>query len=310
MSELKSGVRRGRASSAESQGDLLTIRNLNIVEMLRTPDGVRSAVDCLVCGGWGTQRQFHPTFSFYADEPRCQVLVAKDASDAVVGTAVAAQHGEVGWLGNIFVTPELRNQGLGEKLTRQAIQQLRDRGCTTIRLVATQLGLPLYRSMGFRNENEYHELQGSGLGRQSVLPGGARPLLASDVDSAVKFDRMLTGEERGHLIRRLWPQGWCLTGSGGDIDGLVIPTPWGGEYALLRPQVAPEQGARFLGLIRSIVGASSELLIYPTSENVTARRLLKEAGFTELRTMPRMILGVARPWAAGGLWSIFSPALG
>ncbi|HUY24285.1 MAG TPA: GNAT family N-acetyltransferase [Candidatus Saccharimonadales bacterium] len=288
----------------------MTVGNLNIVEMLRTPEGVRSAVDCLVCGGWGTQRQFHPTFSFYADEPHCQVLVAKDASDAVVWTAVAAQHGEVGWLGNIFVTPELRNQGIGEKLTRQAIQRLRDRGCITIRLVATQLGLPLYRRMGFREENEYHELQGTGLGRQSTLPRGARPLLASDVDEAIKFDGMLLGEDRGHLIRRLWPQGWCLTGSDGEIDGLVIPTPWGGVYALLQPQAAPDQGVGFLGLIRSIVGASSELLIYPSSENATARRLLKEVGFTELRTMPRMVLGVARPWAAAGLWSIFSPALG
>lgn len=278
--------------------------------MLRSPEGVRSAVDCLLCGGWGTQRQFHPTFSFYSDEPRCQVLVAKDAADAVVGAAVAAQHGEVGWLGNIFVTPELRRQGLGEKLTRQAIQRLRDKGCVTIRLVATQLGLPLYRRMGFRVENEYHELQGSGLGRQSLLPRGARPLLASDVDDAINFARMLTGEDRSHLIRRLWPQGWSLTGSRGGLDGLVIPTPWSGPMALLRPQAAPEQGVIFLGLIRSIVGASAELLIYPTSENITALRLLKEVGFTELRTMPRMVLGVDRPWAAAGLWSIFSPAMG
>jgi len=288
----------------------LTIQDVSIVEMLRSPEGVRSAVDCLVCGGWGTQRQFHPTFSFYADEPRCQVLVAKDASDAVIGTAVSTQHGEVGWLGNIFVTPELRGQGLGEKLTRQAIQRLRDKGCITIRLVATQLGLPLYRTMGFRVENEYHELQGSGLGRQSTLSRDARPLLASDVDDAIEFDCMLTGEDRSHLIRRLWPQGWCVTGSRGGVDGLVIPTPWGGEFALLRPQAAPEQGAHFLGLIRSIVGASSELLVYPTSENVIARRLLKELGFTELRTMPRMVLGADRPWAPAGLWSIFSPAMG
>lgn len=284
--------------------------NIRIHEMPRTAEGVSEAVNCLVSGGWGTYRQFQPTFSFYSDESRCQAIVAGDEGGEPVGTAIAIQHGEVGWIGNVFVSPDLRGRGLGEKLTREALQHLRDTGCETIRLVATPLGEPLYRKLGFRLETQYHELLGTGLGRQSSLPTGSRPLLASDLDDAINFDRALTGEDRSHLIRRFWPYGWVLTGSSAAIDGLVIPVPWGGAAALLRPQVVPGEASGFLTLVRSVVGPSSELMAYPTTENVTAQRLLRQEGFVELRTMPRMVLGAERDWEAAALWSIFSPAMG
>jgi len=285
-------------------------RSVRIEEMPRSAPGIWSAVSCLVSGGWGTQRQFHPTFSFYADEPRCQAMVAEDESGDLVGTAIALQHGAIGWVGNVFVSPDQRGHGLGEKLTRQAIQYLRDAGCDTIRLAATQLGEPLYRRMGFRVETEYHEFQGTGLGRQSVLPRGSRPLLESDLDDAVQFDRVLTGEDRSHLIRRFWAYGWALTGSNTGLEGLVIPVPWGGAAALLRPEAAHDQGSSFLSLLRAVLGPNPELMIYPATENVTARRLLRQAGFVELRTIPRMVLGIDRNWEAASLWSIFSPAMG
>jgi predicted GNAT family acetyltransferase len=255
-------------------------------------------------------RQFHPAFSFYADEARCQTLVAEDGSGRIRGTAVAFQHGDVGWIGNVFVSPELRGQGLGARLTRAVIEYLGERGCTTIPLSTSQLGEPLYRGLGFRVETEYHEFQGAGLSRLNSLPGGARPLFGSDLDDVLRLDYELAGEDRTCLIRRFWPQGWALTDAGSAIVGIVIPVPWGGVSTWLCPAAFAEQEDSLLTLIRSVIGPCSELLLCPTTENVAARRLLSAAGFVELRIVPRMVFGIGRRWEAASLWSPFNLAMG
>jgi len=44
--------------------------------MARTPEAVLEATTCVVEGGWGTYRQFHAVFSFYATVRRCRAFIA------------------------------------------------------------------------------------------------------------------------------------------------------------------------------------------------------------------------------------------
>jgi GNAT superfamily N-acetyltransferase len=69
-----------------------------------------------------------------------------------VGTVVVWDHGEsdteVAWVATL---PEARGRGVSKQLTFQALADARDRGRRTTTLVATKLGRPVYKRLGYRD---------------------------------------------------------------------------------------------------------------------------------------------------------------
>jgi ribosomal protein S18 acetylase RimI-like enzyme len=59
-----------------------------------------------------------------------------------------------GYIWGVYVTPNYRHHGIGEKLTQQASHYLRSQGCTRVILHASPLGKPLYTRLGFQASNE------------------------------------------------------------------------------------------------------------------------------------------------------------
>ena len=59
-----------------------------------------------------------------------------------------------GYIWHVLVRPEFQRRGIGRDLTQAAVDYLRDLGCTTIVLNASEAGAPLYRSMGFASGTE------------------------------------------------------------------------------------------------------------------------------------------------------------
>jgi GNAT superfamily N-acetyltransferase len=65
------------------------------------------------------------------------------------GTLTTCILGEVAWLGMMLVEQERRGQGIARALMQHALAFLEGRGIRTVRLDATPLGEPLYRSLDF-----------------------------------------------------------------------------------------------------------------------------------------------------------------
>ena len=273
-----------------------------------TPQGVRAAAACVVEGGWGTYRQFHPAFAFYAAEPACHALVAIDAAGAVAGTAVGTRYGRGGWIGHVFVRPDCRRMGLGERLTRAALDHLQAAGCGTILLVATTAGRPLYERLGFVVETEYHEFRGRPRAKDATL-ASFRPLLPTDALNLAGFDRRVNGEDRGGVLRGWLAQAWGLDGTAG-LAGAVIPTPWGGAGAALSPSAGTGEAAALLNLLCTAGTVGDEVIISPPAENIRAREVLRDEGFEELRVVPRMRLGPPIEWSPDAVWNPLSLSLG
>lgn len=74
-----------------------------------------------------------------------------------VGTSVAVSSRGAGGVVNVLTLEDARGQGIGTALTWAAVQAGVTRGHDTIALQATPMGLPIYRSMGFRTVVEYAE---------------------------------------------------------------------------------------------------------------------------------------------------------
>lgn len=94
---------------------------------------------------------------------RTRYFVA-ELGGAVVGSGLAMLRPSIaaayvpaalrGYLAHVFVVPHARRRGVGRALTAAAIEWLHRRGCSNVRLIASDAGRPLYASMGFVPCNE------------------------------------------------------------------------------------------------------------------------------------------------------------
>lgn len=59
-----------------------------------------------------------------------------------------------GFIGDVFTEPAYRGRGLATDLNQQALRWLRAKGVTTVRLLASEAGRPIYEKLGFRPSDE------------------------------------------------------------------------------------------------------------------------------------------------------------
>jgi predicted acetyltransferase len=60
----------------------------------------------------------------------------------------------------VATPPEHRRRGYGAAVTWAAIEEGRRQGCDHAALQASELGAPIYRSMGFVDVGQYVQLEG------------------------------------------------------------------------------------------------------------------------------------------------------
>jgi GNAT superfamily N-acetyltransferase len=275
--------------------------------MPRTPLGVHAATACVVDGGWGTYRQFHPAFAFYAAHRGCRPLIAQ-LDREVVGTAVATRYGRSGWIGHVFVRPDNRGLGLGTRLTAAALAQLQAAGCESVLLASTDAGRHIYERLGFVVESNYHELRGRSLPKTAELHP-FRPLLRSDLPALTRADLEISGDDRRAVLARFANFAWGLTKEEAML-GAVLPVPWGGAAAWLLPGATAPEKAALVRLLRTAGSVGDEVIVYPPDENRDAIEGFREQGFEELRLVPRMRLGKPLAWSGAATWNPLSLGLG
>jgi GNAT superfamily N-acetyltransferase len=272
------------------------------------PGDADPAADAVIRGDWGDRRAF---FHFASAHPECRPFVAVDAGGAVAGTGVATINGPVGWVGTIYVVPELRGAGVGKALTAAVIDALEEARCATLVLVATDLGRPVYERLGFAVQTRYRILEHDG----SAVPAGQtedeaiRPFGPTDVPTASVLDRAATGEDRRHLLEAFAdePGSWALEGPEGSLRAFLVRPPWGGG-ATIAP--AAEDAVRLLDHRRRLAGPQGRVRAGLLDENVQGFARLDEAGWREAWSAVRMIRGQPLDWSPGQIWGQFNHALG
>ena len=141
--------------------------------------------------------------------------VAASAAGCVVGTALWSHHGPVATLNMIIVEDSMRGRGLGARMMERIIALAEDR---EMRLVATDVGLPLYRKLGFVEAGRIVQLQGSA---RVTRPECPVRIGATNLTTLARMDQSATGMQRHALLERIAAKGETLTAEGG--------------FALLRP---------------------------------------------------------------------------
>lgn len=269
------------------------------------PADVDVAAEAVLRGGWGDRRAF---FRFAAAHPECRSFVAVDAEGAVVGTGVGTVNGAVGWVGTIYVVPELRGAGIGKTLTLAVVEALEAAGCRTLVLVATDVGRPLYERLGFTEQTHYRILELDGVA-SPMSEERIRPFSIHDVETASRLDRAATGEDRGHLIAAFGPAygSWALDGQDGRLRAFLVRPPWGGGATIAEN---PFDVVRLLEHRLRIVGPSGRVRAGILDENRAGADLLHGLGWRDAWSAVRMIRGEPLDWRPDWIWGQFNFAIG
>jgi ribosomal protein S18 acetylase RimI-like enzyme len=280
-----------------------------------TSSDVDAVGNVTAAGGFGDRREF---FRMAIEMPDCRPILAV-SEGRPIGTGLGAIHGDVGWVGVIFVAPELRGRGIGRALTVAVCDILQGAGCRSLVLVATDLGRPVYDRLGFREQTRYHMYPADPLDSPPLPPPGTnlRPIRAADVEAIAVLDRHASGEDRRPLIDRFAASGWLLederdagmgAGTGEPtLRAFLLPT-YRGNAALIA--LRHEDAECLLDLHRHLVPQGGTAWAGLITENEAGRRLLAERGRAEWRTFPRMVRGPEPEWRPAAIWGQFNHAMG
>ena len=233
------------------------------------------------------------------DSPHGHILVAASGK-RLLGGACCASFGSTGWIGALGVLPRARRRGVGELLTRAAIEWLEERGASSVVLYATDMGRPVYDRVGFVAEKRARAWRGVAPGPP---PQGVRRLRPNDRERILELDRLATAEDRSPVLDML-P---ALLGLGyerdGVLEGFALQTPWGAG-----PAVVAADAKAGTALLRGLVVEPQPLTITVPDDNTAASTTLARWGFQPVNSALRMRYGAPiehDPSRMFGLFNLF-----
>jgi N-acetylglutamate synthase-like GNAT family acetyltransferase len=210
-----------------------------------------------------------------------------EADGKIVGCGIAIIHGSVSWLGTIIVLPKYRRQEIGQKITSHLIDNCRSKGCTSQLLIASEMGEPVYRKLGFEISSTYVFYK-----KDSIVPtqhiSNVREMRQEDYFAVKELDRKVTGEDRSQFIERFFSAGWIYATDISGIAGFYLPE-FGGGLIIARNADAG------LELMKVRLNHGKKTAVIPET-NTIAREFLISEGFQEFRRAPRMFLASEVPW--------------
>ncbi|MFK7771595.1 MAG: GNAT family N-acetyltransferase [Saprospiraceae bacterium] len=146
----------------------------------------------------------------------------------VIGVGELIINDKNGWLGNIIVSKDFRNQGLGKKLTKRLIEIAYAKGCESIYLLATPLGKHVYQKLGFQEKGKYLFFE---KGENNIElenkqeSGNIIPYEEVFKDQILELDKKAIGEDRSKILTLNLVQSFVYKKPNEDkISGFFIPT--------------------------------------------------------------------------------------
>jgi len=211
-----------------------------------------------------------------------------------VGMVTTTRYRRTAWIGNLIVTPEHRNRGIGSHLMSHAVEHISQQGVRTIRLEADPPGIKLYRRFGFVDEFESLRFAHAGLTDKSDQ--AAHHFAETDLPEVAAFDAEFFGDDRVSMLRLLLRRAKAArrlrTGGSVRAYAIALPSasgvqigPWIGENleaanVVLRSILSEVKGVR-LGLGVPCV-------------NREAVELLTSLGFQQRPSSLRMVYAEAQ----------------
>lgn len=214
--------------------------------------------------------------------------------DKIVGTGNIFLKESIAWLANIIIDENYRGRGLGFKMTKFLVDFIEKKGCETQLLIATELGEPVYKKIGFEKMTDYQCFD-SEIDMDYVCPNSIRGLEYSDIENAAKLDMEANAENRMHLLENYYKTGFGYFNNENELLGFYLPD-FGRGLVLSRDEQA---GIELLKLKHSKKGKRTML----PNDNKVGIDFLEKSGFKKGNKCSRMILGKENKWNPNFIYS-------
>ena len=159
-------------------------------------------------------------------ENHSNICLVAEINGEIVGTATALNHSdELAWIGMVLVNKSFRGQGIGKSLMLSIIGDLKN--FRSVKLDATQAGLPVYQKLGFVEERIIYRMTNSSFQnfkekKSEIIP---ELILQKDFDEIVKFDKPIFGVNRKVLLEsiyRNYPLKGFIDKKNNEITGYIL----------------------------------------------------------------------------------------
>jgi GNAT superfamily N-acetyltransferase len=246
-------------------------------------------IPALLPPGWDSAM---PAIQFYLTSDFCFPFKAM-VHNNLAGTGTAIIHNDVAWLAHIIVHPDYRNQGIGQLITRYLVDFVHAKECDTIYLLATELGEPVYRKIGFETETEYLFFKAdkpiaSFLQDERIVP------YSNDFEKQVaQLDHQVSGEDRFFHISHHLSDGFVYA-AGSSVQGFYLPTM--GDGLIIATTSIAGQALMKLRL------TTKDFAVFPV-DNGIATTFIQQYPFKVIRRQKRMRLGKKRNWQPKNIYN-------
>lgn len=238
-----------------------------------------------------------PPFKMYLSQPFCFPLKITEKSHlAGVGAAIIFQ--STAWLGHIIVDEKYRGRGWGKLMTEHLMELCLNQAVTTISLIATDQGFPIYQKLKFIPEQEYAYWQGSTIkyaSNEAIYPASAE-----DITYLADLDQSINGENRLTLLDLHTKKVMIYR-----TDGLIRGAYWTelGEGLIVAED---EEAGLALTSFRRLHHQNASFPI----NNLIAMQYYELAGYRFIRQAWRMYWGEPLEWSPAKLYHRIAGNLG
>ncbi|MGY3717356.1 GNAT family N-acetyltransferase [Sutcliffiella cohnii] len=212
----------------------------------------------------------------------------------VSSAAIISYDTSLASIGMVIVNNDFRGMGLGKEATKKCIESVSKD--TTIMLIATEEGKPLYEKMGFHTVDSVHKYICENYITISKPMNNSAVIMEDfsgvDMNEILKLDENGFGDRRSRfLMNRIKQSEKCLVvkDNNGTIVGYGLSI-LGPVNLLLGPIVAPDLQTASLLIDKLSSKHHGKLRIDVPSGNEEFMLLLEKSGFVKVSQPPIMVL--------------------
>lgn len=215
--------------------------------------------------------------------------------DQPVGMAGAINYKKFAYVGLVAVHVNWRRRGIGSLLMEEVIKKLEKEKCRVTILDATEMGAPIYESLGYRDDGTTLTFERKNGHSFDLHDHRIQVVEAKDIPALVKFDEPFFGANRERVFqayRRDFPERLLMIrDKKGKIGGFILVLD-----GMLGPWVARSaEDAEALLLAALSFEFSRPIKVLHPSCNQTGISLLTRYGFQQMSELRHMIRGATKP---------------
>ncbi len=217
-------------------------------------------------------------------------------------------------IGMVIVNEDYRGLGLGKKATQKCIDSVSQN--TSIMLISTEDGKPLYERLGFSTVDSVHKYLSDNYIPTNLFNYPQITLeryKEEEIHKIIELDSAAFGDKRGELLlNRINQSKQCLVvkNQNGKIIGFGLSI-LGPENLLIGPIVAPNSQTAALIIDGLVINHQGKIRIDVPSSNDELMLFLEKSGFIKVSNPPIMIKNsIKMPYRNKELFAIAAQIFG